>query len=676
MRISYDWLREYIDTKIRTENISSILTMAGHEVVAVEERENDSILEIEVTPNRPDCLSYIGLAREVSAVTKKRLKLPTAHIASKKSKQNTIKVTIEDKAGCPRYSARIIKGVSVGPSPKWLIRRIGSMGLRPVNNIVDITNFVLFETGHPLHAFDLDKIKGNEVIIRKASPGEKITTIDGVEKELKPHMLLIADKERPIAVAGVMGGKDTEVEESTKNILLESAYFDPVTIRRTALSLGISTDSSYRFERGTDLAAIVKASDRAASLIGDIAGGKICGITDAGTKKKSQNTVLLRAAYLNRLLGTQLNAETIKEMLERLGFIAKGTSMLEVTAPTFRDDVTREADLIEEAARIYGYEAILPKPQSIIATEEEPQPKDARQKTGLAKEVLTSSGFNEVITYSLISRQALKETALPEEGVVEIRNPLSREQEIMRPSLLPGALKAVSYNISRQIQDIKIFELSSIYFQKEGVYNEEPFLTIAQYTKKSQMQNYNESGLFKMKVIITVLGERLGAPKLNFEKTTHPLFVSDETIAVLSDNLMLGVLGRVKPEILKAFDIPNEAYAAELNFKVIIDSSSLSRFYKALPRFPYSYRDISFAIDKSVTYKEITDLVRNTGGIIIEDIELLSEYRGEHIAKDQRGLAIRVIFRSKEKTLTEEEIDRIDTAVRENLVKNFNAALR
>jgi phenylalanyl-tRNA synthetase beta chain len=678
MRISYDWLREYVDTKIRTENISSVLTMAGHEVVAVEEKDGDSILEIEVTPNRADCLSYIGLAREVSAATNKRLKLPLVDIKTKKTIQNAIKVTIEDKSACPRYSARIIKNVSVGPSPKWLIKRIESMGLRPVNNIVDITNFVLFETGHPLHAFDLDKIVGGEIIIRKARGGEKITTIDGTERELKPHMLLIADRQRPIAVAGVMGGKETEVGEPTKNILLESAYFDPVTIRRAALSLGISTDSSYRFERGTDLAAVVKASDRAASLIRAVTKGQIGGLIDAGKKAKPQNTIMLRPAYLNKLLGTQLNAQKINDILGRLGFVVHGTSILEVKAPTFRDDVTREADLIEEVARIYGYETVSPTAQAVIPTEEEPKSKDTRQKTKLAKEILTSSGFNEIITYSLINRQALKNTMLPEEGVIEIRNPLSSQQEIMRPSLLPGAIKTVSYNISRQVYDIKIFELSNIYFEKEGSYNEEPFLTIAQYNRyhKKEKDNHAGSALFRIKGVITVLAERLGIPKLNFEKTTHPLFISDETTAVLSDNLMLGVVGEIKPDILKAFDIPGGIYATELNFKLILESSNLNRFYKTLPRFPYSYRDISFAANKAITYKEITDLIKGTGGALIEDIELLSEYFGEQITKDQRALAIRVIYRSKEKTLAEEEISRIDTAIREGLIKNFSAVLR
>lgn len=677
MKISYEWLREYVKTKIRAENLAPILTMIGHEVTAIEKKGNDFIFDIEVTPNRADCLSYLGLARETAAVTKRALKLPKAKIKQETGGAKPVFVDVEDKDGCPRYSARIIRDVKVSPSPKWLIKRIEAMGLKPVNNIVDITNFVLFETGQPLHAFDLDKITGNKIIVRRAAPREKIITIDAVERQLKPHMLVIADERNPVAIAGIMGGQETEVTEETKNILLESAYFSPITIRKATLALGLSSDSSYRFERGVDITKVVEASDRAAVLINEIARGRIGAIADVSIEKKSDIKTMLRPRYLNRLLGTKLSTQQIKEILTRLSFKVKGSSTLEVIIPAFRGDVTREADLIEEVARIYGYEKIAPASSAgIIVTDESPAAKNRMQKRKIAKETLAASGFNEIITYSLISRQIIKDMDFPEEGLIEIKNPLSKEQEVMRQSLLPGIIKVISHNISRQIQKIKVFELSNIYFLKESVYNEELFLGLAIYDKRQRQKESLSSGLFQLKGAVTALGERLGMPKLELEETTHPVFVAEETVAVLSSATMLGTMGRIKPEILQRFDIKGDVYTAELNFKTMETLSNLSRYYKSLPRFPFSYRDISFAVSKSISYKDIAALVKNAGAGLIEDIECLSEYRGEDIPEKQRGLAVRVIYRSREKTLTEEEINTADTTIRKKLTENFKATLR
>jgi len=676
MKISYEWLREYVNTKIRVENLIPMLTMAGHEVTSADEKGKDVVFDIEVTPNRPDCLCHVGMAREVSAITAKALKLPEVSLPAPAKKGPCAKVILEDKAGCPRYSARIITGVNVALSTKWIIKRIESMGLRPVNNIVDITNFVLFETGQPLHAFDLDKLDGDTIIVRRAKKGEKIVTIDEVERELDPGILVIADKKRPVAIAGVMGGKDTEVTEQTKNILLESAYFDPIIIRRGAIALGISTDSNYRFERGIDLAGVVVSSDRAASLISGIAKGCIGSLTDAGVKKKQPRTVPLRPARVNKILGTDIDTRRIKEILARLGFKCKGSSNMEVAPPSFRNDVMIEADLIEEIARIYGYENIPCIPPAIITTDEDPAPKEMMEKRETAKVVLASLGFNEVITYSLISAQAASAAGTPSEGTIEIRNPLSKEQEIMRQSLLPGMLKAVSHNVGRQIHDIRLFELSNIYFDKENTYNEEPFLTIAQYARPQKQKGRLSQEIFQLKGAITELGNRLGITRLKFESTTHPVFVPDETMVVLSGDIMLGAMGRVRPEILEGFDIKAPLYCAELNFKTIADSANLSRFYKPLPRFPYSYRDVSFALDEKIAYKEIYDLIKSNGGLFVEDIELLSEYRGKDIPKGQRALAFRIVFRSQDRTLKEEEINSADQSVRDALTKDLSATLR
>jgi len=678
MKISYEWLREYVNTKIRADKLSSILTMIGHEVTAVEKHGKDFIFDVEVTPNRADCLSYLGLAREVAAITRKAFKLPDMKIGTKAGKIRPVSVAIEDKDSCLRYSARVIRDVKVGPSPKWLIKRIEAMGLRPVNNIVDITNFVLFETGQPLHAFDLDKITGNKIIIRNALPGEKIITIDTLERKLKPHILVIADKEGPVAIAGIMGGQETEVTEKTKNILLESAYFSQTSIRKAILSLGLSSDSSYRFERGVDISKVVEASDRASFLISKISKARIGALTDVGKKQRALDKIILRPQYLNKILGLKLSANQINDILTRLGFKVKGRSALEIAVPDFRNDITREADLIEEVARIYGYENIMPSPPaSIIVTDESPARKNEMQKIGIVKDMLVASGFNEVVTHSLTSRQAVKDIDFSEEGLIDVENPLSKEQEVMRQSLLPGMLKVVSHNISRQINRIKIFELSNIYFLKESAYNEELFLGIAIYDKSQNQKESLSSGLFQIKGAVIALCERLGiVADLGFESTTHPAFATGETIALLSGTTMLGTIGKVKTDVLGRFDIKGDLYAAEINFKTIEGLSNLSRFYKPLPRFPFSYRDISFSVNKSISYKEITGLIKGTGSGMIEEIECLSEYHGKEIPKMQRGLAIRIIYRLKEKTLTEEEINRVDTDIRSKLTDTFNVTLR
>ncbi len=679
MKISYEWLREYVNTKLRAKNLASRLTMAGHEVSALTTYENDVIFDMEITANRADCLSHLGIAREVVAITGKELKVPCATIKKKISAGSLLKVVIENKPACPRYTCRVIKNVQVTASPKWLVKRVESMGLRSVNNIVDITNFVLFETGQPLHAFDLDKLSGDEVIIRDAKDKESIVTIDGTERKLSSKTLVIADNTRPVAIAGIMGGRQTEVTEQTKNILLESAYFAPINIRRAAFSLGLSTDSSYRFERGVDRGGVLLASDRATSLICDIAKGVPCVVQDAGRPVAPAATITLRPAYLNKILGATLKPAQMRNILLRLGYGVKGISSLTVKVPTYRNDTTRESDLIEEVARIYGYENIVPSPLRVVTTNEGQKTKDLKTKRIITQEILVASGFNEIITYSLINGDVLKKMDFSTQDCAIIKNPLSKEQDIMRPSLLPGMFKVVAYNLSRQAHDIKLFELSNIYFKSEAEYNEEPSLVLAQYDRhsgKGTQSDYSERGLFQVKGVISELGKRLGVPRLTFEKTSNPVFAQGQAAAVLADSIMLGTIGSVSEKTLRAFDIKGQLFVAEINFNMLAERANLKRYYKPLQRFPHSYRDVSFSIDPSVPYSELVSFFKQAGGAQLSEVKLLSEYHGKQIDKRHRALAVRLIFSSKEKTLTEEEIENADTAIREGLKEKFNAALR
>ncbi|MFH1645145.1 MAG: phenylalanine--tRNA ligase subunit beta, partial [Candidatus Omnitrophota bacterium] len=442
MKISYKWLREYVNTKIRPQKLADILTMAGLEVTAYEQVAGDDIFEIEITPNRPDWLSHIGVAREVAVLQGKVLDIPEVSVAQEV--KESVKVTIKDSEACPFYSARVISDVKIGPSPKWLREKIEAVGLRSVNNVVDITNFVMLETGQPLHAFDLAKLSEKEIFVRNARKGEKLLLIDGTQKDLTERSLLITDGKKPLALAGIMGGKGSEIGNSTKDILLECAVFNPYGIRKTVQELGVASDSSYRFERGVDPGAVSYSSDRAASLIADICKGKIGLSKTAGSSEKKISFVSLECAKANEALGTDLSSAEMRRILKGLGFDVKGSSFLEVKVPSYRIDVEREADLIEEIARVYGYDNIPLSVPEIVVTDEKPDIKDARKKKDIVKDVLRAAGYCETITYSLVSKDIIKKARIPEQGLINIRNPLSKEQEVMRSSLFPGALKVVS----------------------------------------------------------------------------------------------------------------------------------------------------------------------------------------------------------------------------------------
>jgi phenylalanyl-tRNA synthetase beta chain len=678
MKISYEWLREYVNTKVRPESLANQLTMAGHEVSLTEHRQGDEVFDIEVTPNRPDCLSHIGIAREIAAVSGKPLRPVSISLPKAQRQAKGFKIARENRPACPLYTIRVLNDTKVTTSPKWLIKRLSSIGLNPINNIVDITNFVLFETGHPLHAFDLDKITGNEIIIRNALPDESIVTIDDIERKLKPHMLVIADQSGPIAIAGVMGGKNSSITDKTKNILLESAYFDPVSIRRTSFTLGLSSDSSYRFERGADLHNAVFSSHRAASLICRLSKAKLGAFLESGDMTRQPAPIVLRISYLNSILGTSLKPAAIRQILSRLGYKVKGASVLNVISPSYRSDTKREADLIEEVARMYGYDKINPVPPTTITTRQDDANKDFMKKRSLARKTLISSGFSEAVSYSLISKAMIEGMLWTDDDCVRVKNPLSKEQEIMRPSLLPGMIKACAYNVSRQVYDIRMFELSNVYFKDSKEHKEELHLALAVYEKSHSVnaKGMPEPGFFLLKGVISKLADSLGVKDIGFEKTTSPLFEPGYSMAVLSGNTMLGSMGRVKDELAYGFKTTGFLFAAEMNFTQIALSANRQRYYEALPRFPYTYRDLSFAVDASIEYKEIESLIEKTGGHLVEGIELLSQYCGKQIEQGKKSLAIRVIFRSKDRTLSEEEITSLDNAIREGLEKTFHAVLR
>lgn len=680
MKVSYKWLKDYIDVKLDPMKLARILTMAGVNVAAYENIRGDYIFDLEITANRPDCLNMLGVAREVAAVLGKKLKIPKdlrKPLKPERERQKLpFQVMLKDPDLCFRYTARLIKDVEVGPSPDWLKDKIISIGLRPINNIVDITNFVLFETGQPMHAFDFDKIKGN-IQVRRASEGEKIITIDDMSKTCNANTIVIADESGPIAIGGVMGGLDTEVNDMTKNVLLESAFFDPVSIRRASRALGISSESSYRFERRIDNSMVTRASDRASALINKMAGGVIGSILDVGRKKAYSKKITLDIEKSDSILGVSIKKGEASRILKHLGFSVKDKrKSLNVTVPSFREDVKTDIDLIEEVARIHGYEKIpLTIPRIVANT----KIKDfARLLQEKIREVLTRLGLNEIITYSLISKKSIEGLDIPEDGVVSIKNPLSIDQEIMRPTMLPGALEVISYNLNRKAKHLAFFELGKTYEEKTNLYTEKPFLSIglAGIKQEDWKTKKQEFSFFDIKGIFEKLLEELGISNISFKQCKKKPFKRYAASLMKCGGRIIGCLGEIENALSDKFDIEKKIFYGELDIKAIHDKIKLERKYISLGRYPPITRDISVVMDTSVLSSDITFIVKESGKDIVKNVSLVDCYMGEQIPKGKKGLLYRIEYRSNEKTLQDKEVDETHSKIKNTLSEKLGIAFR
>ena len=690
MRISFNWLKDYIDIRISPEAVAEKLTMAGLEVTSLTRVDHDILMDIEVTPNRTDCLSILGIARELAAITGKRLKAP--RITSFPGKSDlSIPIQIQDKRLCQRYIGRVIKNVKVGPSPEWLVQRLEVMGIRTVNNIVDITNFCLLEFGQPLHAFSLDKLQGQRIIVRRALKGEQIVTIDGVKRVLDSAMLVIADKAAPQAIAGVMGAKASEVTEATTSIFLESAYFDPLNIHNTSRKLGLATQSSYRFERGVDFEGVYIGSLRATELIKRFArqsGRKSKPVTigrfiDKSTKRPRVNKVRLRYPKVVQTLGVELSPVQIREILRRLNFhiIRKSKDSVTVKVPAFRADVIQEADLIEEVSRLYGYEEI-PLSLSRLTPNLSWAGKlelASEAVYNMVRDILASLGLNEIMTYSLISRQSLRKLELSLDNTIIVKNPLSYEQEILRPTLLAGMLNTILINVNRKNINLRLFELSRIYIKEDASTTKEyTELCIGIAGKKSDnwMQKAAEYSFFDLKGIIETLLAKLGVKNFKFKEMESPIFTRGRCAGLVLNGNNLGLLGEIKKEVLERFDISGSVYAAELALHKILAYVSQEKRLLPLARFPSIDRDISLIAPQQVQSEQIVELINKIGRDLVAEVKLFDQYFGEQIPAGFRGLAYSIKYRSKDRTLTAEEVDRLHTKVRQALSEELKVQIR
>ncbi len=678
MKCSLSWLKDYADIRVSADKLAHRLTMAGMEVEKIEDIGSDKVFELEITPNRPDCLNMIGLAREAAAVLNKKLRLP------KKTKirfpAKKADVTIQDKRDCPRYIGTVIRDVTVGPSPAWMQERLVSVGMRPINNIVDITNFCLMETGQPLHAFDYDKLQGNKIIVRRARSGEKILTLDGEEKDLDPSVLIIADVQRPVAIAGIMGGEETQVTERTRHILLESAAFDSVLIRRAVRALGLASESSYRFERGVDVCSTKAATARAVGLILDTAGGKVERIADCFASKKlcRPGSIAVDPQWVEESLGAVCSPAKMKTILKRLGCgVSSGKKQaLRVVPPSFRQDLRREVDIIEEIARIIGYDNL---PMSLPPVAYSLVPEDTRRQfKGAVIKNLQASGLHEVISYSLVSRDAVEATGLTPESCLGVKNAVTQDQALYRCSLLPGLLADIRLNINRQEKDLRFFEVGHC-FTETGEEDWAGIIMTGQRSPDWRTTGRGEIDFFDLKGVVTGLMAGLHADKVRFEAQPVSVFSDQESAGLFLSGRQVGRAGRLHPDVLGKWDIRQQnVYYAEISLAALQKGvlRPRPRQYQPYSEYPAVARDVSLAVKNDIMYQQVRDICLGHGGELLQEVRFLEQYLGEKIAAGQRGLVFSLIYRSSRRTLREDEVNDVHQRVLDTLTQQLGATVR
>ncbi len=644
---------------------------------------DDVIFELEITPNRPDCLSMIGIAREIRAETGNNLKLPQVDLQEDEVDiQERTSVTIDAPELCPRYAARVIRGVKIGESPAWLKQRLESIGVGVINNIVDITNFVLMEYGQPLHAFDYHKLSENRIVVRRAARGEQITTLDEEEHDLTPDMLVIADSEKPVALAGIMGGYDSEITEATCDVLLESANFQPSSVRATAKALGIHTEASYRFERGADPEAVIPALDRAAQLIAELAGGTICeSIIDVYPGKKEPSHIQLRAERVNFILGTALETNEIEQILSRLGFdveaLLREENIYQITVPSFRADITREIDLIEEIARVHGYDNIpttLPKGDIPI-----PVPNISVEVHKRTKHFLLGSGMMEAVNYSFNHPNCFDKIRLaadnPLRDALKLRNPLSPEMSILRTTLLPSLLDNAQHNHNHQINNIALFEMSTVFIQ--GAEPARIAGILAGEIGGGVYKNpYRSPDFLDIKGTVEGILEVCGITDYTFKKTEEPTFHPGRNVEVLLEGRRIGILGEAHPEVLESYELPYKAYLFELDLEALADAADFSKRFEPIPIYPSVLRDLAIVVDEDMQSDMPIEIIYSTGGELVESVRLFDVYVGDQVPKDKKSLAYTITYHSATETLTDKAVNDLHNKVVKRLNQELGAELR
>ena len=674
MKISLDWLRDYVKADLPTPELLERLTMIGLVAENAEEKGGDTVFEVETYANRPDTLGHLGIAREVAAMLGERPVEKTWPVDELPvTVADLTDVQIYDEALCPRYCAMLVKGVEVGPSPDWLRRRIEAMGLRPINNVVDVSNYVLFATAQPLHAFDFAKLRGGRIIVRKALKGETLKTLEGSTIELTPDMLVIADEAGPVALAGVMGGEEAGVTETTQDVFIESACFDPVSVRLTAKKTGLSTDASYRFERGSDIAFPPQAALMAASLLCRFGGKAARGILDVYPKPRKPKSVVLRHRRISDLLGVDVPEDRVVRILEDLGFrveeIRKGVWRAEV--PSFRVDIEREADLVEEVARFYGYDKI-PGEMIPLASFEPPVNKK-REKIQKLRQVLLHQGLDEVINFSFSDPEKESGVASGREPIA-IRNPISSRSASLRTSLVMGLLENVAWNLNRGLEGVHIFEFGNIYFRKDEAHLEQltlGLLSTGLLGRPHWQIRAGETDFFVLKGAVEALMSALRYEPFSFAADAHPFFEEGASLALAYKGNTVGHLGVVKKFLRDLYSLEGTVYAAEINLAGLLEKQPKAFRFTPVAKFPGVSRDLSFLADRDLSYQDIRTAVAKLSVPFLEGFELTDRFTGPSIPGDKVSLSIRFRYRNPKRTLLAEEVDK----AQQDIIGRLKAAL-
>ena len=646
---------------------------------------NDVILDIAITPNRPDALSHIGVARDLSALFNLELKIPSIKlIESAKESSSAAEIIIEDKKNCPRYSSRIILNVDIKESPEWLKNRLTKIGLRPINNVVDVTNYVMYECGQPLHAFDLDRLEGKKIIVRSTDVESKFVTLDSKERDLPKNTLLICDAAKPIAIAGVMGGENSEINSATKNILIESAYFNPSSIRRTSRLLGLSTDASYRFERTTNFDQTVWASERAAQLISELGGGEILKHSiDIYPVNIQLNQVKLRFNQVKRILGFDIASNRINEIILKLGFkiLNENSESLQLIVPAFRPDIEREIDVIEEIARINGYDNIPTETKISFSFKKNI---DQTSFSDSIRNVCTSLGLFEMINNPLQSEKVAGITGQK----IKVLNPQNLDMELLRTSLLPGALTIVGKNNNLGEKDLALFEIGDVFNLGEGKnsinsfedFTESQRLLILLSGRNSLKEWYSDEDFFDLYSLKGLVDSFL--VKFSLDNVLNDVYyasgneIFDLFIGKTIKNNQIGSGGRVRKNILKQFGIAQNVFAFEFDIEQLKHINADNKKYSEPLKYPKVVRDFAFILDDSITYEQLRKFIQSKSSELLKSVKLFDVFSNKSLGENKKSLAIQLEYYSIERTLTDEEVEKEWSQLINLIQKEFRAQLR
>lgn len=665
MKISLGWLKEFVEVPAGPRELARDLTKLGVNVESFAQAGDDWVLEAEVTTNRPDCLSHYGVAREIATYYRKPLKRLSFSVKDLGDPASAeISIETADETLCPRYCGRVIRNVEVKPSPAWLVKRLEAVGLRPINNVADVTNYVLMELGHPLHAFDLERIGGRKIIVRRARPGEKLRTLDGVDRALTAENLVIADAERPVALAGVMGGGDSEISGATTSVLLESAWFDPVSIRRTSKAHGLHTEASHRFERGADIAMAPVALDRAALMISDLAGGEILrGMVGVFPDVKPRKDVVLRRSEIERILGAEMHWEDVRRFLRSLGFetLSLGAEGWRVSLPSFRLDVAREVDLIEEIARHYGYDRLPARVR--------PAPPRIRQLTDVRRErehkitvTLAGLGYCEIIAPSMVDPE--ENACFTDKPSVALSNPLSQDASALRSSAAPSMLHALRWNLDRGQPDLRFYELGKTYTRPAGrAPDEHRVLSLGLSGRRrppdwrdNEKEREKRLDFFDLKGDLEMLFEPFEIPDLRLEPADCAYLEKGLAGQFTWGGEPLAVFGRLSGELAREYKLRQEVWLAEVDAERLLEAPLREHSFRPYSKFPTVERDFSLLVPEGVAYYRLHEALR---GLALEDIQDFRPVDFQPVGKIAAGaysVLLRVMFQSHERTLSGEEI--------------------